>query len=779
MKRLSILFTLLLLFVSAQAHTPSHDYHNHAHTHTPDKPTDAHLYGHVTDKTTGEHMAYINVRLEGTTIGVMTDATGHYFIKNIPQGTYTVVATSLGYASFEREVTLYPGESQELNFSILPEHFSLDEVVVTSNRNVTTRRMAPSLVKVLDVSTLSKVNAACIAEGLNFQPGVRVEDNCQNCGFQQVRINGLDGHYSQILIDSRPIFSALSGVYGLEQIPANMIERVEVVRGGGSALFGSSAVGGTVNIITREPLHNSASASHTSTNFSGSNAWDNNTMLNASLVTDNGKAGVYIYGQHRQRDAYDHDGDGFTELPMLRGITIGTRAYYKTSLYSKLTFEYHGINEKRRGGDNLHLPPHEAMIAEQTEHSINGGGINFDYFTPDYKNKLNVFVSFQNTNRDSYYGAGQDLSAYGFTHDLTTVAGAQYMHSFDKFLFMPAEMTAGIEYNYDALSDDAPGYDRYIDQKVHIGSAYFQNEWKNERWGFLIGARLDKHNLVKNLIFSPRVNLRYNPTKDINIRLSYSEGFRAPQAFDEDLHIMAVGGEVSLIVLDPNLKEEKSRSVSASVDIYETIGSVPTNFLLEGFFTDLSDAFVMEHIGSDAAGNAIIQRRNGGGGQVFGVNFEGRAAVSSWLEAQLGLTWQRSLYKTPEVWSEDPDVEAAHEMFRTPDWYGFLTCTFKPTHHLAIDLSGTYTGEMWVQHLAGYIEKDRLERTPDFFNANVKVAYDFDLSSELTLQLHAGVQNIFNAYQKDFDKGPNRDSGYIYGPSTPRSYFFGVKFDFR
>ena len=238
--------------------------------------------------------------------------------------------------------------------------------------------MAPSLVKVLDVSTLSKVNAACIADGLNFQPGVRVEDNCQTCGFQQVRINGLDGHYSQILIDSRPIFSALSGVYGLEQIPANMIERVEVVRGGGSALFGSSAVGGTVNIITREPLHNSASASHSATLIGGS-AWDNNTMLNASLVTDNGKAGVYVYGQHRQHEAYDHDGDGFTELPMMRSITMGTRAYYRTSLYSKLTLEYHGINEKRRGGDSMQLPPHEAMIAEQTEHAIKGGGINYDY----------------------------------------------------------------------------------------------------------------------------------------------------------------------------------------------------------------------------------------------------------------------------------------------------------------------------------------------------------------------------------------------------------------
>ena len=743
------------------------------------RTTDANIYGHVTDKSTGEHLSYISVILRGTTIGVLTDATGHYFMKNIPEGTYIVEAKSLGYATFEREITLRPGETVELNFSILPEQFSLDEVVVTANRNVTTRRMAPSLVKVLDVSTLTKVNAASIADGLNFQPGVRVEDNCQNCGFQQVRINGLDGHYSQILIDSRPIFSALSGVYGLEQIPANMIERVEVVRGGGSALFGSSAVGGTVNIITREPLHNSASATHTSTSINGSNSWDHNTMFNSSLVTDNGKAGIYVYGQHRQRDSYDHDGDGFTELPMMRNLTLGARAYYKTSLFSKLTFEYHGTNEKRRGGDSMHLPPHEAMIAEQTEHSINGGGISFDYFTPDYKNKLNIYTSAQNTNRDSYYGAGMDLNAYGKTHDLTMVAGAQYTHNFDKFLFMPAEMTGGIEYNYDALSDDAPGYDRYIDQKVHIGSAYFQNEWKNDRWGFLIGARLDKHNLVQNLIFSPRVNIRYNPTKDINIRASYSEGFRAPQAFDEDLHIMAVGGEVSLIVLDPNLKEEKSRSVSASVDIYEKLGEVSTNFLLEGFFTDLSDAFVMEHIGEDATGNAIIQRRNGGGGRVFGANFEARGAFTTWLEAQLGLTWQRSLYKEPEKWSEEADVEAATEMFRTPDWYGFFTCTVKPIKHLAIDLSGTYTGSMWVQHLAGYIEKDRVERTPDFFNANVKIAYDFNLSKELILQLQAGVQNVFNAYQKDFDKGPDRDSGYIYGPSTPRSYYFGVKFNFK
>ena len=106
-----------------------------------------------------------------------------------------------------------------------------------------------------------------------------------------MRINGLDGPYTQILLDSRPIFSALSGVYGIEQIPASMIERVEVMRGGGSALFGSSAIAGTINIITKEPMRNSGMLSHTITGIGDGDVFDNSTALNASLVTDDQRAG--------------------------------------------------------------------------------------------------------------------------------------------------------------------------------------------------------------------------------------------------------------------------------------------------------------------------------------------------------------------------------------------------------------------------------------------------------------------------------------------------------
>ena len=518
--------------------------------------TDAHIYGHVIDKTTGEHLPYVVIMLKGTTIGVTTENTGHYMIRNVPEGKFTLEASAIGYKTQTREIEIRKGNSYEVNFILEEDLVQIDGVIVSATRSETTRRMSPTLVNVIGMDTYSKANCTTVAQGLSFQPGVRVENNCQNCGFQQVRINGLDGQYTQILIDSRPVFSALAGVYGIEQLPANMVDRVEVMRGGGSALFGSSAIAGTINIITKEPVRNSSSISHTTMSIGGSPALHNTTDINASIVSEDNKLGLAVFGQNTAKDAWDANGDGFTELSRISGQTLGFRGYVKTGLYSKLTAEYHHLQEFRRGGDNLDLPPHEAMIAEQTRHGINTGGLKFDWFSKDQKHRLNAFASVQHIDRDSYYGAGMDPDAYGKTTDLTWVGGAQYVYRFEDCIFMPADLTAGVEYNEDYLKDNMWGYDRKTEQTVRIISAYAQNEWKNARWGILIGGRLDRHNLIDGIIFSPRANLRYNPTKNINLRASYSYGFRAPQAFDEDLHIDNVGGTVSMIRLadDLNIK---------------------------------------------------------------------------------------------------------------------------------------------------------------------------------------------------------------------------------
>ena len=175
------------------------------------KKSDANIIGHVLDKKTKEHLPYITIALKGTTIGTVTDATGHYFLKNLPEGNFILEVSSVGYKTVTRNVTLKKGKTLEEDFEIEEDAIALDGVVVSANRSETTRRMAPTLVNVVDLKLFETTNSSTLSQGLNFQPGVRVETNCQNCGFQQVRINGLDGPYTQILIDSRPVFSALSG----------------------------------------------------------------------------------------------------------------------------------------------------------------------------------------------------------------------------------------------------------------------------------------------------------------------------------------------------------------------------------------------------------------------------------------------------------------------------------------------------------------------------------------------------------------------------------------
>lgn len=738
------------------------------------RKSDANIVGHILDKNTKEHLPYITVALKGTTIGTVTDATGHYFLKNLPEGEFMLEVSSIGYKTVTRKVVLKKGKTLEEDFEIEEDAVALDGVVVSANRSETTRRLAPTLVNVVDLKLFEQTNSTTLAQGLSFQPGVRVESNCQNCGFQQVRINGLDGPYTQILLDSRPIFSALSGVYGIEQIPASMIERVEVMRGGGSALFGSSAIAGTINIITKEPIRNSGMLSHTLTGIGG-NAFDNSTSLNASLVTDDQRAGLYIFGQNRHRAAYDHDDDGYSEIPKLHGQTVGFRSYLKTSLYSKLTFEYHHMEEFRRGGDLLNRPPHEANIAEQVEHSINGGGLKFDYFSPDEKHRFNVFASAQHIDRNSYYGGGQDPNAYGKTNDLNWMAGSQYIYSFGKCIFMPSDLTVGIEFNQDKLKDNMWGYNRQVNQTVKIGSAFLQNEWKNDKWGILIGGRLDKHNLIDNIIFSPRANLRFNPTEDINFRLSYSSGFRAPQAFDEDLHIENVGGSVAMIKLSDNLKEERSQSFSASADVYQRLGDFQVNFLVEGFFTKLNDVFALTDAEEE---NGILTRvrYNAPGARVMGLTLEGKLTYRNLFQFQAGLTLQQSHYDEAHEWN--PEAPKVKKMMRTPNTYGYFTATYTPIKPLSVTLSGTYTGSMLVPHEAGVIEKPVTVMTKKFADIGLKAAYDFKLYKSINLQVNAGVQNIFNSYQNDFDKGPDRDSGYIYGPSLPRSFFAGVKISY-
>ena len=243
MKHTFILLMLLCLSVSLSAVNPIKEGNM--------------ISGHVIVKGIEEDIPYAAVRITSfdggevpesiKTTGAVTNETGHFEFRHLPAGKYTLSVQAMGYRTQEKTIDVSKDYTAVAHFKMEEEAFMTDEVVVSANRNEVSRREAPVVVNVMSAKLFETINSTDLAKSLNYQSGLRVENNCQNCGFPQVRINGLDGPYSQILINSRPVVSALSGVYGLEQIPVNMIERVEVVRGGGSALFGANAVGGTIN----------------------------------------------------------------------------------------------------------------------------------------------------------------------------------------------------------------------------------------------------------------------------------------------------------------------------------------------------------------------------------------------------------------------------------------------------------------------------------------------------------------------------------------------------
>ncbi|MDR1743264.1 MAG: carboxypeptidase-like regulatory domain-containing protein, partial [Dysgonamonadaceae bacterium] len=200
-KSIYISFCLLCLAVATFAQKP--------------KPSDANIFGHIVD-TDGEHIPYMSVFIKNTTLGTVTDASGHYSFKNLPEGELIIGVQGISYEPQEKKVVMHRNETQEINFVIKDDVLNLQEVVVTAGRSKQLRTEAPIIVNTIGIKTLENTQSAVLGEGLNFCTGLRYENDCQNCGFSQIRMNGMEGPYSQILINSRPVFSGLAGVYGLE-----------------------------------------------------------------------------------------------------------------------------------------------------------------------------------------------------------------------------------------------------------------------------------------------------------------------------------------------------------------------------------------------------------------------------------------------------------------------------------------------------------------------------------------------------------------------------------
>ena len=737
-------------------------------------------------RSNGDKLAYVTIQINELNIHTTSTQTGSFQLEKLPIGKHEITFSMVGFETQKKTIDIQSTHlNVTLNIELKESQIMLDQMVVTGTKTFKRQTESGVIVNVIDSKTLEAVEACNLSEGLKFQPGLRVETDCQTCNYTQLRMNGLGGGYSQILINGRPIFSPLTGLYGLEQIPANMIDRIEVVRGGGSALYGSSAIGGTVNVMTKIPSESGFSINNTYQNINGG-ANDNILSGNATVLTHKENAGASVFVNSRRREYYDHNGDNFSELPELKNNSFGANLFLLPTKNQKLEVSISNLNEYRYGGEMVDKPAYLTQQSEERTHNVLLGSVDYQINFNNDSSSFIIYGAGQHTDRDHYTGIFPDDSTdianhlvnppYGYSTVTTLQGGMQLNHKIKTFNGLSNVFTIGGEYIDDEVYDNIESYNYLIDQRTTNFGAFAQSDWDvTNSVNLLAGIRMDKHNMVDQPIFSPRVSLLYKLKTNTQFRLTWGTGFRAPQAFDSDLHIAFAGGGVSRISLADDLKQERSNSLSASVNYDLSKTKYVVGFTLEGFYTHLYDAFYLHPLGTDQYGERF-EKRNGDGATVQGATLELRANYNRKYQIETGITLQSSLYETPVLVLDE--LEPKQEFLRTPNLYGYGTLTFNPTKKISGALNMVYTGPMELVHFAGAPEQtaDEFKTSQDFVELSFKIGYKMLFSSiDTGLEFYGGIKNIANSYQSDFDTGKNRDSNYIYGPSLPRTVFVGLK----
>ncbi len=679
------------------------------------------------------------------------------------------------------------------------------EVVSTATRTERLASEIPIRTEVVTPELLFSAGVNDLSTAIDYIPGARTEANCQNCGTTEVKLLGLGAGYNQILFDGQPLFSGLAAVYGLEHIPAAFIDRIEVVKGGGSSIYGPGAVAGVINILPSEPYH---------TRIQGETAieiFDGESALSGSFVADYAphEAGLAtsLYGQWNDSKAVDLNDDGFSDITRKEFETFGMKTWAYPVEDGRLSIDYGYTSEVRRGGDRMDLLPHESQITEQLEHAWDRGGVRWEHSLSDSVT-YQIGLSVSNIARDSYYGGVGDVALpgqsgydeaeynqaledsrklYGFTESKRLYLESLFNHDLgDHYL------TWGVQQQSDTVFDEkrddsgrslrsdgtlarVKGEDPIADDTFDLFSILVQDEWSpSARWTVIGGLRADQHSEIDDWIYSPRFAVRHTLNAEWTLRSSVSTGFRAPEVFDEDFHIE--------ILDDPTrtrnasgLKEEKSVSTAAGFIWTPQWARNRVQADVELYQSRLSDTFnVSDIVRSDPNGNAFKLRENSGKARVQGIEANLLYRFTDRIKAEIGMSYNDARFG--EAQEVLPGV-FEKRFLETPRLTGVGQLAYENAELFDVFLGVVYTGPMIaVEEIGGRVN----EATTDFYVVDLTVAKHFSIGGEsgMHLDLLAGVRNLFDERQPDLSSGPNRDTTYFYGPRYPKSFIIKARIHF-
>lgn len=770
------------------------------------------LSGYVQDKKNEERLPSVTIFVKGTAQGTSSRSDGTFVVKNIPEGKQTIVAQYVGYKPQEIDITVESGKNNEIRFELEEDMFNLEQVVVTGTRTPHYVKNVPIRTEVVTSQSLRTKNAQNIFEALEGIPGLRVESQCQFCNFSMVRMQGLGAEHTQVQINGQPIYSGLASVYGLEQIGTGDVDRIEIVKGAGSALYGSSAVAGAINIITREPSAiPSVSADIQFGNY-GTNAYN----ISSSMRNDKGNIGLNIYAQKVDHGVIDETSEGNTreEVKKKDGITdrvesklhnMGFSLYVDNPFFKddKLILRGKGINEKRAGGtitDDYYKNPFTDGTENITTNRYEG---EVNYIKPlGERSELQFNTTYINHNReatnDSFLGDYMDTHD-GETPDVldmrpyiakedtwvSTLSFTSRLGNHNLIFGVQNYATNLDETGMYTVVDEASeyygnAYKSVANKHAHEMGVYIQDEWSVSP-GFTVvpGVRVDHHSSGEEYtsdrkVFdsdfpktkfdetsvNPRLALKYQLTRQITLRANAGTGFRAPYGFSEDLHLCSGSPRVWK---SSGLKAETSRSANFSADYYGDHFQVSANL----FYTFLKNKIDFADADDEVKKlGYTYQWENIDDAVVKGIELSVLVNPVRNLNVGADFTLNNGKYKNKRNdWAETKYADISQYIPRFPTTTGSLKLEYSPKTWM-FTLYGIYQGKMYIDYISEMAENSKIKETEPYMTFNARVSKRFGL-----FNLYAGAKNIFNYVQ---DEKHLDDAAFIYAPLYGALYYAGI-----
>ncbi len=718
-------------------------------------------------------LEFVSIGLTGTIFSTTSDKNGYFNIQNIPYGTYELQIAVVGYQKIKQKIQINSPEIVIINQVLIPTDNRLNEVVVTGTLQEMSKSESAIPIDILTPKLFQKNPTPSLFEAIGMVNGVQPQLNCNVCNTGDIHINGMEGPYTMITIDGMPIVSSLATVYGLSGIPNSLVNRIEVVKGPASTLFGSEAVGGLINVITKNP--NAAPKLSVDLMATTDQEYNIDLGIKTKLKKAHSLLGIsYFNFQNRM----DKNNDGFTDITLQNRISIFNKWSFERKENRIATIAARFVYEDRWGGETKWTKEFrgtDSLYGESiytTRYELIG-----NYQLPIKNERLFLQYSFNTHYQNSFYGT----TSYNATQ---TIAFAQLYWS--KKINEKINILTGIPMRYTFYDDNTPvtqssDTTNFKNQasNVFLPGFFVQSELKfNKKLMVLAGIRYD-YNSIHGNILSPRLAFKYAVNENNIFRLSIGNGYRVVNLFTED-HAALTGARE--VIIESDLKPEKSWNANLNFLKYFILkkGIVTTDASL--FYTYFTNRIIAD-FASDA--NKISYNNLNGYAISRGASLSVDFAFENGLKLIFAGTYMDVYSMQKDSLNELKRIEQLH----APKFSGNFTMSYTFSK---IGLSIDYTGIVKSPMYLPIVPNDfRPEQSPWFTLQNIQLSKKFKKGFEI----YGGVKNIFDFVPKDpilrpfdpFDKyitenNPNGytfDPSYNYAPIQGRRYFLGIRYTFN